>query len=61
LNRFGETAKILLEQSIQVAKMIPVASEAVDMSYLKSVCMERLKKESVWSKSKGKKDKKSDT
>jgi hypothetical protein len=40
-----------------IERVLKKAKEPVDLQFLKTVCMERLKKESVWSKAKVKKSK----
>ena len=55
--RFGEAASVLLEQFQVLSAMVETAGRPIDLGYLKAVCMERLKKESVWSKAKVKKPK----
>ena len=55
--RFGDTANALLDNYATIEGMLEVARTPIDMTFLKNVCMERLKKESVWSKAKVKKSK----
>ena len=55
--RFGVTASVLLEHYRELEAMMKIAKEPIDLVFLKAVCMERLKKESVWSKAKVKKPK----
>lgn len=57
--RFGVTANLLLEHYEALEVMVETARVPVDLVFLKTICMERLKKESVWSKAKIKKPKKS--
>ena len=57
--RFGEAANSLLEHFATIECMLETAKAPTDLSFLKNVCMERLKKESVWSKAKVKKSKSS--
>lgn len=55
--RFGEAASALLNNFAAIESMLEIAKAPIDMTFLKNVCMERLKKESVWSKAKVKKSK----
>ena len=55
--RFGDAANALLDNYATIEGMLEIAKTPIDMSFLKNVCMERLKKESVWSKAKVKKPK----
>ena len=57
LKRFGLTGSVLLKHYGELEAMMKFAKEPIDLVFLKAVCMERLKKESVWSKAKVKKPK----
>lgn len=52
LERFGETTHSLIEKLPVITAILGAAKTPIDLVYLKSVCMERLKKDSVWSKAK---------
>lgn len=52
MKRFGETTHSLTEQHPVITAILGAAKTPIDLVYLKSVCMERLKKDSVWSKAK---------
>ena len=55
--RFGESSITLLKEYESMTETIESARVPIDLVFLISVCMERLKKESVWSKAKVKKPK----
>jgi hypothetical protein len=57
--RFGNTADSLINHYSAIEGMIDAAKTPIDLVFLKTVCMERLKKDSVWSKAKVKKPKSS--
>lgn len=57
--RFGSAADALTVHYSAIEGMVDVARAPIDLAFLKTVCMERLKKDSVWSKAKVKKPKSS--
>ena len=57
LRRFGNTAQSLVKNLSAITAILDAAKGPIDLLFLKTVCMERLKKDSVWSKAKVKKPK----
>lgn len=57
--RFGNAADSLIMHYSAIEGIIDAARTPIDLVFLKTVCMERLKKDSVWSKAKVKKPKSS--
>jgi hypothetical protein len=57
--RFGNAADSLIIHYSAIEVIVDAARTPIDLVFLKTVCMERLKKDSVWSKAKVKKPKSS--